>query len=70
MAKAWKERLEPNLKKYEKEIGYGNLLFSEQFGFLTYYNCYLFIGPGKVPPQKAPIVYPNTAMYFFDTGIM
>ena len=36
MAKAWKERLEPNLKKYKKEIGYGNLLFSEQFGFLIY----------------------------------
>ena len=30
----------------------------------------MFSGPGKVTPQKAPLVYPNSALYFFDKALM
>ena len=55
MARAWKERLEPNLKKYETEIGYGEKFLNNFVVPLdNFIFCYVIRTWQSDSPKGAP----------------
>ena len=68
MQQAWKERLEPNMKVYEDmKVGYGNdFWFAVKLFTVSIYHFLFIDHEDAVVPARVPLVFPRTALYYFD----